>query len=70
MYPLVCYLVQVTPLTMDPRHLHSLTASKLRSGLTEVLMFGGRVKWLDDPIANTTILTFGEGALVSYMHIV
>ena len=65
LYPLVNFLLQVTPPTMDPCHLHSMTASKLAPGLTEILMFGGRVKWQDDPITNTTILTFGKGALMS-----
>ena len=62
--PTCRFLLQVTPPAMDPCHLHSITACKLAPGLAEVLMFGGRVKWLDDPIANTTILTFGEGMLV------
>ncbi len=45
---------------MTPRLLHSITATSLGPGLTEVLVFGGSRELLGDPIAETTILRFGE----------
>ena len=54
--------LQVTPPeSVRGRYHHSLTATSLGPGLTEVLMFGGCLKWDGDPIAETTILRFGEG---------
>ena len=56
--------LQVTPPeSMTPRLFHSITATSLGPGLTEVLVFGGSVKWpLFKPVADleTTILRFGE----------
>ncbi len=49
---------------MTPRYYHSITATSLGPGLTEVLVFGGRREWLGDAIAETTILRFGEQLLV------
>ena len=55
--------LQVTPPeSMTPRFLHSITATSLGPGLTEVLVFGGLSE--GDPIAETTILRFGEQLLV------
>ena len=54
--------LQVTPPeSVRGRSGHSITATSLGPGLTEVLMFGGRLEWSGDTIAETTILTFGEG---------
>ncbi|XP_064393790.1 uncharacterized protein LOC135341208 [Halichondria panicea] len=44
------------PESMTPRFLHSITATSLGPGLTEVLVFGGLSE--GDPIAETTILRF------------
>ncbi len=54
--------IQVTPpKSMKPRWGHSLTATSLGPGLTEVLLFGGRMSMLSRYlIAETTILRFGE----------
>ncbi len=55
--------LQVTPPeSMTPRHSHSITATSMGPGLTEVLVFGGcsSVLSADHPIAETTILRFGE----------
>ncbi len=50
---------------MTPRYQYSITATSLRPGLTEVLVFGGRRKmWVGDAIAETTILRFGKQLLV------
>ncbi len=51
------------PESVTPRRLHSITATSLGPGLTEVLVFGG---WLenDSVVAETTILRFGEQLLV------
>ncbi|XP_064393462.1 uncharacterized protein LOC135340956 [Halichondria panicea] len=46
------------PRSMTPRYYHSITATSLGPGLTEVLVFGGRWKWLGDATAETTILRF------------
>ncbi|XP_064393440.1 uncharacterized protein LOC135340941 isoform X2 [Halichondria panicea] len=47
------------PESMTPRYQYSITATSLRPGLTEVLLFGGRRKvWGGDAIAETTILRF------------
>ncbi len=43
---------------MTPRRFHSITATSLGPGLTEVLVFGGR--WEN----HSTILRFGEQLLV------
>ena len=57
--------LQVTPPeSMTPRLYHSITATSLGPGLTEVLVFGGRRELWGDPIAETTILRFGEQLLV------
>ncbi len=61
--------LQVTPPeSMTPRHCHSITATSLGPGLTEVLVFGGWGKMQEDNISNiiaeTTILRFGEQLLV------
>ncbi len=53
--------LQVTPPeSMTPRCYHSITATCLGPGLTEVLVFGGCREVLGDDIAETTILRFGE----------
>ncbi len=49
---------------MTPRYYHSITATSLGPGLTEVLVFGGCREVLGDAIAETTILRFGEQLLV------
>ncbi|XP_064393791.1 kelch domain-containing protein 2-like [Halichondria panicea] len=46
------------PESMTPRFLHSITATSLGPGLTEVLVFGGLRKVGGDAIAETTILRF------------
>ncbi len=57
--------LQVTPPeSMTPRYWHSITATSLGPGLTEVLVFGGSRERLGRPIAETTILRFGEQLLV------
>ena len=57
--------LQVTPPeSMTPRHFHSITATSLGPGLTEVLVFGGQRELGEVPIAETTILRFGEQLLV------
>ncbi len=48
------------PESMTPRHYHSITATSLGPGLTEVLVFGGRREMLGKEISETTILRFGE----------
>ena len=55
--------LQVTPPeSVRGRCDHSITATSLGPGLTEVLMFGGEVEGLSgDLIAETIILRFGEG---------
>ena len=65
------YILQIIlPEGMPSRMGHSLTATSLAPGLTEVTMFGGCTKWDTDPqvfddklpmIADTVILTLGEG---------
>ncbi len=52
------------PESVTPRCVHSITATSLGPGLTEVLVFGGRLERLGDKIAETTILRFGEQLLV------
>ena len=50
--------LQVTPPeSVRGRWGHSITATRLGPELTKVLMFGGKS---GDPIAETTILRFGE----------
>ncbi len=57
--------LQVTPPeSMTPRLYHSITATSLGPGLTEVLVVGGRREMFADAIAETTILRFGEQLLV------
>ncbi|XP_064393442.1 uncharacterized protein LOC135340942 isoform X2 [Halichondria panicea] len=46
------------PESMAPRHYHSITATSLGPGLTEVLVFGGRREMLGKEISETTILRF------------
>ena len=58
--PYILYLQVTPPESMTPRYLHSITATSLGPGLTEVLVFGGRREWSGDNIAETTILRFGE----------
>ena len=55
--------LQVTPPeSVRGRYCHSITATSLGPGLTEVLVFGGSLEWPGgDSIAETTILRFGEG---------
>ncbi len=52
------------PELMTPRYWHSITATSLGPGLTEVLVFGGQWERWGDAIAETTILRFGEQLLV------
>ncbi len=53
--------IQITlPESMKPRRNHSLTATSLGPGLTEVLLIGGKQTWLKSSIAKTTIFRFGE----------
>ena len=70
--------VQVTVPSLQSRSDHSATAFNLSPGLTEVTLFGGYSEWpsnpksLDDvtPIANTTVLRFGEyTSCVLYCHV-
>ena len=57
------------PESVRGRYGHSITAFSLGPRLTEVLMFGGVLKLLGDPIAETTILRFGEGVeIVHYLY--
>ncbi|XP_064393126.1 uncharacterized protein LOC135340711 isoform X2 [Halichondria panicea] len=60
------------PESMTPRHLHSITATSLGPGLTEVLVFGG-LSENNETVAQTTILRFekssaGNWALVDVAH--
>ncbi len=57
------FCLQVTPPeSVTPRYYHSITATSLGPGLTEVLVFG---RWSNGSIvAETTILRFGEQLLV------
>ncbi len=56
--------MQVTPPeSMTPRYWHSITATSLGPGLTEVLVFGGKQEDYTT-VAETTILRFGEQLLV------
>ncbi len=60
-HSLCFHSMQVTPPeSIESRCVHSTTATSLGPGLTEVLMFGGERKFKEDPIAETTILRFGE----------
>ncbi len=52
------------PESITPRYWHSITATSLGPGLTEVLVFGGKQKVGGNAIAETTILRFGEQLLV------
>ena len=59
------FYFQVTPPeSMTPRYYHSITATSLGPGLTEVLVFGGHREWGGNDLAETTILRFGEQLLV------
>ena len=52
--------LQITsPVPMKGRCHHSITATSLGPGLTEVLVFGGSRQLYGNPIAETTILRFG-----------
>ena len=51
--------VQVTVPTLQGRYNHSATAISLSPGLVEVILFGGGYSF-NEPIANTTVLRFGE----------
>ena len=52
--------LQVTPSkSVKQRYHHSITASRLERGHTKVLIFGGNLKWLGVPVAETTTLEFG-----------
>ncbi len=64
--------LQVTPpKSVKPRYWHSITATSLGQGLIEVLVFGGSRGWpYVKPVAETTILRFGEQLLVPWQHIV
>ena len=55
------HLQVIPPKSVRGRWGHFITATSLGPGLTEVLMFGGQLKWGGDLIAETTILRFGEG---------
>ena len=64
----LCILcLQVTlPESVTQRYFHSITATSLRPGLTEVLVFGGKptsYRYLTT-VAETTMLRFGEQLLV------
>ena len=70
--------VQVTVPSFQPRCWHSATAFSLSPGLTEVTLFGGCSEWPSNlksaadltPIANTTVLRFGEyTSCVLYCHV-
>ncbi|XP_064393183.1 kelch domain-containing protein 2-like [Halichondria panicea] len=57
------------PESMTPRHYHSITATSLGPGLTEVLVFGGlRERLGDHAIAETTILRFEMRLLAEVRH--
>ena len=51
------------PESMTPRSYHSITATSLGPGLTEVLVFGG-ISENNEIVSETTILRFGEQLLV------
>ena len=70
--------VQVTVPSLQSRSEHSATAFNLSPRLTEVTLFGGFSKWPQNyksladltPIANTTVLRFGEcTSCVLYCHV-
>ncbi|XP_064386991.1 uncharacterized protein LOC135335428 isoform X2 [Halichondria panicea] len=46
------------PESMTPRYYHSITATSLGPGLTEVLVFEGHREWGGNDLAETTILRF------------
>ena len=54
------HLQVITPQSVKVRLLHSITATSLGPGLTEVLVFGGKLKWSGEFIAKTIIMRFGE----------
>ncbi len=65
LFCIITLCLQVTPPeSVTPRCVHSITATSLGPGLTEVLVFGGKQTFLGNPIADTTILRFGEQLLV------
>ena len=70
--------VQVTVPSLQSRSHHSATAFSLSQGLAEVTLFGGFSEWPSNPksyadltpIANTTVLRFGEyTSCVLYCHV-
>ncbi len=52
--------------SMTPRYFHSITATSLGPGLTEVLVFGSISKYYKN-VAETTILRFGEQQLLVHV---
>ena len=69
------HLQMTPPESMKQRCDHSITASRLGSGLTKVLVFGGCYKYpMGAPIAETATLEFGmssvvcRGVLIAYGH--
>ena len=68
--------VQFTVPSLQSRFYHSATAFSLSPGLTEVTIFGGcpnvssnfKSKAYLPPIANTTVLRFGESHLMCVSH--
>ncbi len=61
---IITLCLQVTPPeSVTPRWAHSITATSLGPGLTEVLVFGGMLE-NRRTVAETTILRFGEQLLV------
>ena len=61
--------------TSQISYYQSITATSLGPGLTEVLLFGGRLEYWGDLVAETTILIFGErvdtsvGACVGFKQV-
>jgi hypothetical protein len=55
-----CVNVQVKVPVPQSRHFHSATSFSISQGMTEVILFGGRSKFLGPPMANTTMLRFGK----------
>ncbi len=64
LFCIITLCLQVTPpASVMPRYLHSITATSLGPGLTEVLVFGGKLE-NRSIVAETTIPRFGEQLLV------
>ena len=62
--------LQVTPReSVKQRWAHSITASRLGSGLTKVPVFGGEHKFGGDAIAETATLEFGMSYCISVVCI-